>query len=296
MARNIDLAALRSFIAVAETGGVTRAAQRLHLTQSGVSMQLKRLEESLGIQLLAREGRGVSLTKIGEELLAQARRLVALNDEIWEKVTKTPTEGALTLGIPHDIVHPIAAQVLKRFANDFPGVRVSLVSHGSRELLRGLEAGEIDVILTTEQDVGQRGETLARRPMVWMGANGGRAWRRRPLPIAIEPNCAFRKPSFEALEQADIGFDWVISTANDHAICASIAADLAIGAFLRGAEPAGTEEIEHDGDLPALPMVNINLYSNTDQKDVLTDQLADYVRAAFQHRDPLRDTVLRHVA
>ncbi|MEE8455847.1 MAG: LysR family transcriptional regulator, partial [Limibaculum sp.] len=82
MARNLDLTALRSFVTVAETGGVTKAAHQLHLTQSAVSMQLKRLEESLAQPLLDRSGRGVALTNQGEQLLSYGRRMLALNDEV----------------------------------------------------------------------------------------------------------------------------------------------------------------------------------------------------------------------
>ena len=75
MARNLDLTALRSFVTVLEAGGVTRAANQLHLTQSAVSMQLKRLEEALGQPLLDRAGRGVTPTAQGEQLLAYGRRI-----------------------------------------------------------------------------------------------------------------------------------------------------------------------------------------------------------------------------
>ena len=87
MYRNLDLTALRSFVAVAELGGVTRAASKLHLTQSAVSMQIKRMERSLDQTLLKRAGRSVELTGQGEQLLAYSRRMVALNDEAWGRLT-----------------------------------------------------------------------------------------------------------------------------------------------------------------------------------------------------------------
>lgn len=87
--RNLDVTTLRSFIAVAESGGVTRAAGFLNLTQSAVSMQLKRLEELLGLKLLERAGRTVSLTPSGEQLLSYAKRMVTMNDEIFTKMTDT---------------------------------------------------------------------------------------------------------------------------------------------------------------------------------------------------------------
>ena len=89
MARNLDMTALRSFVAVADTGGVTRAAGFLNLTQSAVSMQLKRLEESLDAELLDRTARQIALTPAGEKLLGYARRMLELNDEIWSRLTDT---------------------------------------------------------------------------------------------------------------------------------------------------------------------------------------------------------------
>lgn len=281
MARNLDLATLRSFVAVAETGGVTKAAQRLHLTQSGVSMQLKRLEESLNVTLLSREGRGVALTPDGEELLGQARRLIALNDEIWTRMTAAPFAGELTLGMPHDIVHPAAPTILKRFNDDHPNVRVSLISPPSSELLEMFDAGEVDVILTTEFGCGPGGETLAHTPLVWVGAPGGRAWRRRPVPLAFDRRCIFRGVTFEALEEAGVPWDWRIETANNAAEAASIAADLAVCTMMRGTLPAPLAEIDHKGALPPLPVTRINLYVGSGPTDEMAAALAAYARRAM---------------
>ena len=104
--RNLDIAALRSFVTVAELGGVTRAAERLNLTQSAVSMQLKRLEAALDPQLLAREGRGIGLTREGEQLLGYGRRMVRLNDEAWDRMMHAEFQGRVNFGVPEDIVRP----------------------------------------------------------------------------------------------------------------------------------------------------------------------------------------------
>ena len=86
MIRNLDLTALRSFVAIADAGGVTRAAGFLNLTQSAVSMQIKRLEDMLQVDLLDRAGRKVALTAAGEQLLGYARRMLTLNDEMFSVV------------------------------------------------------------------------------------------------------------------------------------------------------------------------------------------------------------------
>ena len=113
--RNLDVTTLRSFVAVAEQGGVTRAAAALNLTQSAVSMQLKRLEELLGQDLLDRSNRRIALTGSGELLLTYARRLVELNDEAVGRLTDDVYEGELILGAPYDVIYPVVPQVLKRF-------------------------------------------------------------------------------------------------------------------------------------------------------------------------------------
>ncbi|NHX27946.1 LysR family transcriptional regulator, partial [Escherichia coli] len=100
MPRNLDLTALRSFVAVSEAGGVTRAAGFLNLTQSAVSMQIKRLEEALDLQLLDRSARQIALTASGEQLLGYARRMLALNDEIYARLTAQEYEGEIALGVP----------------------------------------------------------------------------------------------------------------------------------------------------------------------------------------------------
>jgi DNA-binding transcriptional LysR family regulator len=110
--RNLDITTLRSFVAVADSGGVTRAAGFLHLTQSAVSMQLKRLEELLGLELLDRSGRTIALTASGEQVVAYARRMIALNDEMIARLTDQSHEGVISLGVPHDIVYPAIPQGL----------------------------------------------------------------------------------------------------------------------------------------------------------------------------------------
>mgnify|MGYP000601475733 CR=1 FL=1 len=140
--RNLDITALRSFVAIAETGGVTRAAGVLNLTQSAVSMQIKRLEESLDLKLLERSGRQVVLSPHGEQLVTYARRIINLNDEIMTRLTDKGFEGKISLGIPHDIVYPVVPKVLQMFRAQFPRVDVKLTASYSRALHEGLERGD----------------------------------------------------------------------------------------------------------------------------------------------------------
>ncbi len=280
--RNLDITTLRSFVAVADHGGVTRAAGFLHLTQSAVSMQLKRLEELLGIDLLDRSGRTIALTASGDQLLTYARRMIALNDEVMSKLTDQAFEGEVVLGVPHDIVYPAIPRVLQRFNADFPRVRVQLVSSYSLQLKDMFKKGDCDLILTTEPSTADGAETVAELPLRWIGAPGGSAWRRRPIPLAVGRRCMFRPQIIAALDQAGIPWELSVETENDRTIEATVSADLAVHAVLEGTEAAHLKQIECGGVLPDLPAHKINLYGGDIGRGPVVEALADLVRQNFQ--------------
>lgn len=285
MPRNLDMTALRSFVTVAETGGVTRAAGQLHLTQSAVSMQLKRLEESLGQNLFDRTGRKVALTAQGEQLLGYGKRILVLNDEVWGRMTDQAFEGEIAFGVPHDIVYPHVPYILKRFAAEYPRVKVQLISSYTRGLQAQMARGEVDVILTTEGPPDAGGETLMTGPLVWVGAPGGVAWRQRPLRLAFEHSCIFRSSVQNALNTADIPWEMAVESQQSRTIEASISADLAVHAAIEGTLPQYMEEIRHGGALPALPEVHINMYIAEGANAALAKHLATFIRSAYRKED-----------
>lgn len=288
MARNLDLTALRSFVAVADSGGVTRAAGYLNLTQSAVSMQLKRLEESLDTKLLDRSSRAIALTASGEQLLSYARRMLDLNDEIYTKLTSQEFEGEIVLGVPHDIVYPSIPQVLQQFHAAFPRMRVQLVSSFTRKLKEEFRRGECDMILGTESFVDAGGEVLVELPLVWIGAINGSAWRQRPLRLAFENNCIFRTGVQQALDEAGIAWEMAIESAQSRTIEASVSADLGVHAMLKGAYPPLCEEVDHGGALPDLQSKKVTLYTSDLMKGEAADRLRELIRHAFAQRGATR--------
>lgn len=281
MQRHLDLAALRSFVAVADSGGVTRAAGFLNLTQSAVSMQVKRLEDMLQLRLLERAGRGVVLSAEGEQLLGYGRRMLALNDEVLRRMTGEDYEGEIVLGVPADIIFPTIPIVLRQFARDWPRVKLTLVSSFTRSLKRQFDHGDCDIILTTEDELDAGGQTLRTLPIVWVGAEGGLAWRQRPLPLAFEHDHIFRQPVQAALDAA--GIDWVmaVEAASSRSIEASLSADLAVHAMVAGSEPRYLERIHHGGALPELPSTMINLYMAAPGRGTMVEVLARTIAQAW---------------
>jgi DNA-binding transcriptional LysR family regulator len=286
--RNLDVTTLRSFVAVADAGGVTRAAGFLHLTQSAVSMQLKRLEEVLGLALFDRSGRGIALTASGEQLLTYARRMVALNDEVIGRLTDQAYEGQITLGVPHDIVYPAIPQVLKQLHAAFPRVQVNLIASNTVGLKAQYARGECDMFLSTENGTDAGAETLCTKPLLWIGAPDGSAWRQRPLRLAFGRTCTFRARAVEALEREGIPWQVIVETDSDKTLEATVSADLAIQTLLDGTVPPHLVRIEHGGALPQLPEQLINLYGGASGQGAVKDRLSDLLRRAFGGVEQMR--------
>ncbi len=284
MIRNLDLTALRSFVAIADAGGVTRAAGFLNLTQSAVSMQIKRLEDMLQVEVLDRSGRRVALTAAGEQLLGYARKMLMLNDEAFGRLTHNNFEGEIVLGVPHDIVYPNIPQVLQRFNRDYPKMKVTLLSSFTRSLIEQFGRGECDIILSTEDGRGEGGETLTELPLVWIGAPGGQSWRQRPLRLAYEYRCIFRQRAQAALDAAGVTWEMAVESDNTRTIEASVSADLAVHTMLAGTEPQHLERISHGGSLPELARMKVNLYVADPVHSPAVSALADLIRSAFTLR------------
>ncbi len=281
MLRNLDLTALRAFVTIADTGGVTRAAGLLNLTQSAVSMQIKRLEEALDRPFFSRAARKLRLTREGEQLLGYARKMLALNDEAISRLNDADYKSALRLGVPHDIVYPHIPPILKRMAQEFPCARVNLVSSYTSDLRARYDQGEFDAILTTEVEPGPGGETLVRPDLVWLGAPDGIAFQTRPLRLGFVESCRFRPIALAALDAAGIAWEMAVDGQSKQVVEASVAADLAITARLRGAVPVGTAVIEAGNALPELGKLDICLYEAGVQRGPVIDALIGEIRCAF---------------
>ena len=279
--RNLDLGTLRSFVTIADSGSMTRAAGRLFMTQSAISMQIKRLESSLGMSVFERSSQGMKPTSEGEQLLQFANQMLALNDEAMGRLTSPDFEGVIRFGAPGDVIYPHIPGILREFSRDFPRVQLKFSSSRTVTLREQFEQGLQDVVLTTEQKPGKGGTIVCTKPLTWVGAEEGGAWKKRPLPLCMSRNCAFRPGVTRALD--DAGIDWVdiVSSDDDLAGEAITSADLGIRAEMKDAIFAGARVIEHGGQLPELPKFSIILYCDSRSGNHLTATLAEYLTRAY---------------
>ena len=288
MRNDLDMALVRAFLTVVEAGGVTRAAAALGVSQAAASQQIRRLEEALDCHLFERIGRRLVLAPAGERLLAQARRLLAMNDEVWSSMRTPSFEGEVRLGVPYDIVGSFVPAVLRGFAKAQPRVRVSLVCEDSKIVREALTSGGVDLALTTETDCGRHGETLRTDRLVWVGGSGGDAHLKDPLPVSLgAPSCVFRPVAIEALGKARRDWRAVCEVSRMEPVHAVLEAGLAVAPLLRSSVPARFEILGRDARLPALPEFRINLYAPPGLSPAARD-LADHVRAGFSGSRSLR--------
>jgi DNA-binding transcriptional LysR family regulator len=254
MSRNLDLDLVRTFVAVADSGSMTVAANLLHMTQGAVSQQVKRLEDVLDCLLFVRKTRRLELSRQGELFLVKARKLLRLNDEIWADMSTQPLRGALRVGVPYDLVTRLAP-AMKTFAEANPHVDISLVCGASPELSEAVDNGRLDVSLVEYVASEAEGEVVCIEPLVWVKGRASDAWQKRPLPLSmVDERCAFRPVVLGALADAGIAWRTVFESGNIEATAATVRAGLAITAWLVSTVPADLETLTpRVAGLPALP-------------------------------------------
>lgn len=285
MPRDIDISLLRAFLAVVETGSVTGAARLLNRTQAAVSLQIKRLEDMLSCELFERGHKRLTLAPPGERLLQAARELVSRNDELWASMTTPAFEGTVRLGVPVDIVSSYIPPILRRFNQAWPRVEVSLFCRNSHELLEDLEAGAVDLTLTTDETDFRGGETLRMDRLVWVGAPGGKAYRQDPLPLTVgSRTCRFRPPVLDALRKAHRDWRMVMEVRGQEAIYAVVSADVAVTAQLADSVQSGLVILGPESGLPDLPTFAINLFLPSAGGSEIALELARHIRLEFAAR------------
>ncbi len=282
MARDIDISLIRTFLAVAESGGMTSAARALSLTQGAVSQKIKRLEALFGAQLFERKQKILRLTPEGERLMPRAYRMIFLNDDTWHLMTQPAFTGEIKLGVPLDIIRPMMPPILRRFSREHPKIQLTLVSDMTPTLLTALKNGEIDLTLTTESREGAEDQLLLSDRLVWVGSKNGEACYRKPLPVSLgsEPS-AFRAPTLDALKKAEIDWQVVCGVGNLESILATVEADMAVAPYMSRLVPEQLTIIDSNVRLPPLPTYHINLHMPDSGGTLIARELAKVIRKGF---------------
>jgi DNA-binding transcriptional LysR family regulator len=226
----LDLELLRSFVSVVDSGGFTRAGERVHRTQSTVSQQIKRLEDDVGQPLLNRTGKDVTPTEAGERLLSYARRLLSLAEEARDVLARPGNEGAVRLGLPEDFAAYRLAKLLAAFSRSHPGLRLDVRSDQSTYLKRDLERGELDLALF-KRAAGEKGGIAVWPERVhWVTSKSRpRDTSTGPVPlIGFPAGCLYRAGAIHALESAGRAWHMTYTSSSLAGIQAAVAAGMGL--------------------------------------------------------------------
>ena len=219
---NLDLDLVRTFVTIASLRSFTLAASRLGRQQSTISLQVQRLEETLGVKLLARTPRSVALTSEGESFLRSARRILDLNDEIIARAQEPEMHGVVRVGTPEDFATWRLPDVLSRFAQAYPAVSLEVTCDLTLNLLERFHAGDFDIaLIKRERALDVSGVRVWREPLVWVTGDRDFWVGSGPLPLVVSPSpCVYRQRAIDALDRARR--EWRISYT-----CGSLAGSLA---------------------------------------------------------------------
>ncbi|GBQ63544.1 LysR family transcriptional regulator [Ameyamaea chiangmaiensis NBRC 103196] len=271
--RNIPTELLRSFVAIAESGSMAQATEVIYLTQSALSLQMKRLEDLLQQKLFRRDGRRLTLTAAGEDLVGYARQLLLLNDRIFHNLGLADDPEPITIGMVQDFADTILPDVLARFRMEHPRARLIVRVGGSAELLDMFDRSRLDLVLCLGQHgdrPGAQWRVVGQDRMVWLGDPAVTEQEELPL-VVLEPPCRFRDAALRALTATHRDYRIVLETPNLPALRAGVRGGL--GASCRTFRFATAEGLPTipAGILPDVPEIETILV----QRDGLGDAAVD---------------------
>ena len=282
--RTLDVESLRTFLACTAASSFAEAGLKVNKSQSAVSMQVRRLEETLGQKLFTKQGRRNQLTSAGIELQEYAERMVRLNDEALGRFGPRAFEGRLRIGTPDDYAEAFLPQVFGRFSAVHPTVEITIECRPSLEIAALVRAGELDIgIVTMESGIGDA-EALHTEPLSWTAPPDKRLELDDPLPLALwQPGCVWRKLTLDALEDADYPYRIAYSGWNSAALRATVRAGLAVSALPHRFMGQGLRVVGAEAGLPELGAFDIGLMRRPGGgRCKLSDAFAENVGAAFE--------------
>src|SRR6478672_4093542 len=248
----LDVDQLRTFIAIAETGSFTRAADIVHKTQSAVSMQMKRLEERLDRSIFARDGRASKLTEDGERLLDYAGRYLP--------------------------------EIMARFSRAYPAIELTVLCEETICLLERIKGNELDLAIITNCTGQMTAENFRQERLLWATSNRHSTHMEERLPLALgRPSCAWRRASIECLEAIGRPYRVLYSSGNASAICAAVLSGLAVSVFPESGLRPGMRVLSAADGFPELPSCRIGLVRNPHERNPMADALAEHVISSLDN-------------
>ncbi len=278
----LGIESLRSFVAISESGVMSRAAERVGRTQAALSQQVKKLESTIQQPLMVRSSRGVTLTSHGERLLAHAQKILRAHDEAVGELLGMRLLGNVRFGCPDDYARVFLPPLLQSFAHQHPQVLVEVVCAPTPRLLEKLELHALDIAIISLPDSSQRGQFLRREPFVWVGAMGGEAHRSDPLQLALSDlDTLDHQAATQSLEKAGRPYRIAYASGSMTGLTAVVRSGQAITVLTQTAVPPDLQILPRSAGLPRLPSVGITIRTGQRNSSTLLNHFEAHVRAVL---------------
>ncbi len=280
----LEIDILKTFIAVAETGSVKYAAERVARSPAAVSMQMKKLERLIGAPVFHRSEGAMRLSDSGDRLMPHAHRIIQANDTALAALLNPDIHGMVRIGLCLENIETRMPEILAGFSRVHPAVTVNINAGDAQDLSTMLATNALDIaILTTGGSVTNLEEDrlLYEQPLVWATHKNSRRDRKSPLKVAVAPNgCPWRDAALDALKRAGIEYRISYLSNISESQLAAVRADLAVAALPASRVLNSTHPICVDSDLPKLPFTRMVLRLS-DRPDTNTKALASQILSAF---------------
>ena len=254
---------LATFLAVAETGSFTRAAERLGLSQPTVSQHVARLEKAAGRVLVDRDTRQVRLTDNGDAMAGFARTILAAHAAADSYFSGTAMRGRLRFGAADDLAITQLPSILRDFRQAYPQINLELTVSQSTPLHRRLKAGQLDLIFIKQMAGSQEGDRVSTDDLVWMGLDKTELNPDDTVPlIAYQDPSISRQMAIDALEAAGRVWRITCNTREVNGVLAAVRAGLGVAPFPRTIIPNDLVKVTNRLGLPELGQVEFSLLSN----------------------------------
>jgi len=283
MIMNLQIDYLRTFISLAEAKNFTKTGVQVNLSQSAVSMQIKRLENEVGKKLFDRIGKTVKLTTEGRILISYAKRIVKEHDEAVAALSNPNLEGHLRFGSPEHYTSGVLPSLLALFARSYPDVTVEMHCENSDVIKDWVDNGALDVGICTQ--ISEGGQVIAHDPVVWTAAPEFVLQKHKPLSLAtFEEGCVFRTWALEALEKAGIGYRIVYVSRSISGLLDAVKAGFAVAPIIKSNVPLDLKIPGIEDGLPVLPVSNIALHKTRKVSSRIIDCFSEHVIKSFRER------------
>jgi DNA-binding transcriptional LysR family regulator len=279
---NLDLDTLRTLAVAHDRGGFAQAAEHLGRTPSAISLQMKRLQDDLGVPIFSKRGRRLGLTEAGEVALSYARRILVLNDELLDTMQGANLAGCIRLGCPQDFAS-ILPSVLSRFTSLYPRMQIELLIEGNAHLLDAVQKSRIDLAVIIGQEGDASAQTIGHLDVTWIASSSFVPPQNQPLPLAVlGPQCLFRRSALQCLDAANISYRIAANSPSVDGLRAALLGGLGVTARTALNLPEGLASSRSLYGLPPLGSLPVAVHRNAHSNGITADRMASLFTEALE--------------